>query len=162
MASTGADVPLTGLAEPLGSPRPWRVGAGLASVADRVEAFLAGRPFERGPWLAAAFAAGIGAWFVLPDVGRWLAWLAACAGLAVAGLAAFGREGRHPLTRVAVVATALMLAAGMATVWTKSALVGAEGLVEGRGAAGLGQRQLALGALQCGRDAVGREVRLDG
>jgi len=128
MASTGADVPLTGLAEPLGSPRPWRVGASLASAADRVEAFLASRPFERGPWLAVAFAGGIAAWFVLPGISDWLAWLALCAGLALAALAALRSEGRHPLLRAGIASLALMLAAGTTIVWSKSALVGAPAL----------------------------------
>ncbi|MCA1660791.1 MAG: ComEC/Rec2 family competence protein [Novosphingobium sp.] len=46
----------------------------------------------------------------------------------MAGLAAFRGDGAHPRARIAVVAMALMLAAGTATVWTKSALVGAPAL----------------------------------
>jgi len=94
-------------------------------MADRAEAFLAARPFERGPWLAVGFAAGIAAWIVLPDERRWIAALALCAGVAAAALAGMRGEGRHPHLRGAIVGMALMLAAGLVTVWSKSALVGA-------------------------------------
>ena len=126
MASTGADVAFaTALDGRPRWPRPWRVGAGLASAADAVEGFLAVRPFERGPWLAVAFAGGIAAWFVLPDAPRWLAWLAGCGGVALGAAAVLRGDGERPLLRNAVLAFALMLAAGLATVWAKSALVGA-------------------------------------
>jgi competence protein ComEC len=44
---------------------PWRKTARLSSVADAADAALARAGFDRGPWLAIAFAGGIAAWFVL-------------------------------------------------------------------------------------------------
>ena len=134
MASTAASAAITTPAPTPGGPgRPWRVGIGLSSVGGKVgarvgehiEAFLAARPFERGTWLAVAFAAGIAAWFVLPDPPRWLAVLAGCGALALGGLAGLRGEGRHPYVRGALVGAALMVAAGLVTVWTKSTLAGA-------------------------------------
>ena len=59
---------------PLGEPRGdaalqhphWRKRVSLSSTADAAEVFLAGAGFDRGPWLAVAFAAGIALWFALP------------------------------------------------------------------------------------------------
>ena len=96
-----------------------------AKVGGRIEAFLAARPFERGTWLAVAFAGGIAAWFVLPGISRWLAVLAGCGAIALGALAGLRGEGRHPYVRGALVGVALMVAAGLVTVWTKSTLAGA-------------------------------------
>ncbi|WP_230206911.1 hypothetical protein [Novosphingobium sp. Gsoil 351] len=122
MASTAASA-----ADPIpeGASRPWRVGLGLSSVPDAIEAFLAARPFERGTWLAVAFAGGIAAWFVLPDTARWLAVLAGCAAIELGALAGLRGDGRHPYLRAALIGVALMIAAGLITVWTKSTLAGA-------------------------------------
>lgn len=90
-----------------------------------IEAFLAARPFERGTWLAVAFAMGIAAWFVLPDPARWLAVLAGGGAIALAALAGFRSDGRHPYLRGAVIGAAVMVAAGLVTVWSKSILAGA-------------------------------------
>ena len=96
-----------------------------AEVFGRLEAFLAARPFERGIWLVVAFAGGIAAWFVLPDPARWLAVLAGCGAVVLGALAGLRGEGRHPYLRAALIGMALMVGAGMATVWTKSTLAGA-------------------------------------
>ena len=99
-----------------------------AKVGGRIEAFLEARPFERGTWLAVAFAAGIAAWFVLPDMPRWLAVLAGCGAVVLGALAGLRGEGRHPYLRGALIGVALMMAAGLVTVWTKSTLAGADPL----------------------------------
>ena len=126
MASTAAPADVSGpFPLPDGPPRPWRAGAGLSSLGGRIEAFLATRPFERGTWLAVAFAGGIAAWFVLPDQPRWLALLAGCGAIVLGTLAGLRGEGRHPYLRGALIGVALMVAAGMVTVWTKSTLAGA-------------------------------------
>jgi competence protein ComEC len=91
---------------------------------DAAERFLAGAGFDRAPWLAVSFAAGIAAWFALPNRWSWLALLAGCLSLVLGALAALRGDGRFPYLRQAIVAVALILAAGCATVWTKSALVG--------------------------------------
>lgn len=122
MASTAASAEIAGSADPW---RPWRVGVGLSSLSGLLEAFLAARPFERGIWLVVAFAGGIAAWFVLPDPARWLAVLAGCGAVVLGALAGLRGEGRHPYLRAALIGMALMVGAGMATVWTKSTLAGA-------------------------------------
>ncbi len=89
------------------------------------ERFLSMAGFERGPWLAVAFAGGIAAWFALGNRWQWLALLAACLGLGVASLAGFRRDGRFPYLRQALAGVTLLVAAGCLTVWSKSELVGA-------------------------------------
>ena len=114
-----------------GSP-PWRVAAGLSSLsrtlATRAEAFLEASPFERGQWLAVAFAGGIAAWFVLPGPWHWGAVLLGWGGSALVLLVMLGIAGEHPQLRRAGLAVLLLAAAGLLTVWAKSTLVGAEPL----------------------------------
>ena len=96
----------------------------LLQLPDAAERFLARAGFDRAPWLAVAFATGIGLWFALPDVPRWLALLAVCAAAAI-GVYAVPQAGtRWPYLRQAVAGLALAAALGCATVWAKSALVG--------------------------------------
>ncbi|MET0588880.1 MAG: ComEC/Rec2 family competence protein [Novosphingobium sp.] len=104
--------------------RPWRSRAGLSSVLDAAERFLASAGFDRAPWLAVAFAAGIATWFALPNRWSWLALLAGCMSVVLGTLAALRVDGRFPYLRQATMAVALTLAAGCAVVWLKSALVG--------------------------------------
>ena len=105
---------------------PWRSRVSLSSIADRAERFLAGAGFDRGPWMAVALAAGIGAWFVLPDAAGWVAAMAVGLLLAVGAMAAWkGREERTHLVG-ALVAVGLLFAFGTALIWARSAVVGAE------------------------------------
>ena len=105
---------------------PWRSRVSLSSIADRAERFLAGAGFDRGPWMAVALAAGIGAWFVLPDAAGWVAAMAVGLLLAVGAMAAWkGREERTHLVG-ALVAVGLLFAFGTALIWSRSAVVGAE------------------------------------
>lgn len=90
-----------------------------------VERFLVTAGFERGPWLAVAFAGGIAAWFALANRWQWLALLGTCLAIAIASLAGLRADGRFPYLRQALVATALLVAAGCIVVWVKSELVGA-------------------------------------
>lgn len=142
------NAPLVPMDSPLGegdppphaaSQRPWQRGPRLSSFADAAEAFLERAGHDRGPWLAVAFAAGIGAWFALPDMAAWLR-AAGMAGLAggVAWLHWRGR-GERTLLRLAAVVLALAFVLGMATIWARSATVGTApfarptiGMVEGR------------------------------
>ncbi|MET0179756.1 MAG: ComEC/Rec2 family competence protein, partial [Novosphingobium sp.] len=94
-------------------------------MADAVERFLDARPFERGQWLAVAFAAGIAAWFAFPGPSQWVALLLTCAGARLAVLATLPGDGEHPQLRRGSVALLLLVAAGLVAVWFKSALVGA-------------------------------------
>ncbi|HMP57487.1 MAG TPA: DUF4131 domain-containing protein, partial [Novosphingobium sp.] len=68
--------------------------------------------------------AGIFAWFSLPALANWLALLAGCLALALGVAAGLREDGRFPFLRQAGLALSLALAAGCATVWVKSALVG--------------------------------------
>jgi competence protein ComEC len=105
---------------------PWRNPARLSSVADAAEAFLGRAGFDRGPWLAVALAAGIAAWFALPGPGWWVATMAAGMVLALGALALWrGVEGRGNLV-IACVGVGLLLAAGTALIWARSAIAGAE------------------------------------
>ncbi|MCB2063971.1 MAG: ComEC/Rec2 family competence protein [Novosphingobium sp.] len=103
---------------------PWRRPSAMSSVLALCEQFLAQAGFERGPWLAVAFAAGIGAWFVLPGPWQWMGTIAAGLGAALAASATFDRDGGYPFLRQAFLLLPLAIVAGMGTVWAKSALVG--------------------------------------
>lgn len=119
--------------------RPWQRWRSLSSFADGAEAWLDRAGYDRGPWLAVGFAAGIGAWFVLPDAGAWLRAMGVAGGVAgAAWLHWRGRDGRAML-RMAAVLLAAVFVAGMATIWARSAMVGTApyenpfiGPVEGR------------------------------
>ena len=119
--------------------RPWQSDARLSSgpwgraalsrLADRSEAFLVTAGFDRAPWLAVVFAGGILTWFALPQLWQWFAAIAAAvlAALAAATVWPFGSaadEHRSHL-RQAVIACALVFAAGIAVIWARSAMVGA-------------------------------------
>lgn len=137
------------LAEP--RPRPWQTLRGLSSTGrgwrgwglDAAEDFLATAGFDRAPWLAVVFAGGILAWFALPTPVHWIAAMAGGAGAALAALTLWppgsaADETRANL-RAAVLACGLVFALGVAVVWARSAIVGAEPiarptvmLIEGR------------------------------
>ncbi len=103
---------------------PWPGRSVLSSAADRCERFLVDQGFGRAPWLTIAFAAGIGAWFSLANRAQWLAFAAGLLALAafVGGLT--HAQGRWPFLRQALIAVPLLSVAGLAVIWTKSALVG--------------------------------------
>ena len=92
------------------------------------EQFLADRAFDRAPWLAVGFGAGIAAWFVLPMAWQWPALIGVCLAVAVVGLVMLHRDGRWPYLAQAAAGLALACAAGCGTVWTKSALMGTAGI----------------------------------
>ncbi|MEN7537101.1 ComEC/Rec2 family competence protein [Aurantiacibacter flavus] len=104
----------------------WLSRVSLSSLGDGAEEFLADAGFDRGPWLAVAFAGGVAAWFVLPGPAAWIGAMAAGAMAALGALAAWrGREDRARLL-LAIVTVGLLIAAGVATGWARSALVGTE------------------------------------
>ncbi len=104
---------------------PWRKSARLSSVGDSLDALLARAGFDRGPWLAVAFAGGIAAWFVLSRPVEWV--LAASVSLLVVlGTVAMWRGNparQHAMT--ACVGTGLLVAAGIGVVWARSEMIGA-------------------------------------
>lgn len=105
--------------------RPWRTRNALSSGLARLQRFLADAGFDKGPWLAVAFFLGITSWFALDNRWQWLSLIAMCLAAAIAAIALLERDGRYPHVRQSVAALALMIAAGCATVWAKSELVGA-------------------------------------
>jgi competence protein ComEC len=105
---------------------PWRNRLDLSSGLEKVEQFLDRAAFDRAPWLVVAWAGGIAAWFALANSWQWLALAAGCLASALAALALLSPEGRYPFLRQALAIVPVMVAAGLALVWAKSALVGAE------------------------------------
>ncbi|WP_157088834.1 ComEC/Rec2 family competence protein [Novosphingobium capsulatum] len=86
-------------------------------------AWIEQRGTERGPWLSVAFAAGICAWVVLPGPWQWLALMAGMGGILLLVLPR-DRDGRFAHLRLAVLSLGLMVMAGCATIWIKSAFLG--------------------------------------
>lgn len=104
--------------------RPWQGRARLASGLARIEAFLGNAGFDRAPWLVAALAAGIAAWFVLPGPIAWLLLVGGAMALAGLALGLLRAEGNQPFTRQALAALAIAVAAGCLLAWSRSAVVG--------------------------------------
>lgn len=100
----------------------------MSSALGLAERFLAGAGFDRAPWLAVAYGCGIAAWFVIANRWQWIAFMGATIAVVIAVHAALREHGRHPFLRQATAALGLALAAGCATVWVKSALVGTPGI----------------------------------
>ncbi len=107
---------------------PWRKRARLSSIADAADSALARAGFDRGPWLAIAFAGGIAMWFGLDGPTEWVLAASLCV-LAAVGAVAFwrGEEGRAHLL-VAFVAVGILAAAGLGIAWSRSELVGTKPL----------------------------------
>lgn len=121
-----ADAPyaaVPGETNPQRRARHWDRLRRLSSVHCTIEQFLEQRSFERGPWLAVAFGAGISGWAVLPGPWHWGALLALCGAVAMGALVV-DREAGLDRLRQAGLAVAIMVAAGCITIWSKSALVG--------------------------------------
>ncbi|MBX7540611.1 ComEC/Rec2 family competence protein [Qipengyuania sphaerica] len=108
--------------------RPWRMRAAMSRFADAIEGFLARSGFDRGPWLVVAFAAGIGTWFVLASPWQWV--MAAAAGIlfSLGAIALWKVEDDRAHLRLAICAIGLAFAAGVAIIWARSEMVGAEPL----------------------------------
>ena len=108
--------------------RPWRMRAAMSRFAASIDGFLAKAGFDRGPWVVVGFAAGIGSWFMLAQPWQWIG--AACLALisAVAAHAVWkDDEGRAHL-RLALSVLGLAFAAGLAVIWARSEIVGAQPL----------------------------------
>ena len=124
------------------TPRPWQTAKALSSTAgstarrvvgggalDAAECFLGDAGFDRAPWLAVIFAAGIITWFVLPGPWQWCAAMAGGGAMAVAALlvlrpGSIADDTRANL-RLAFVTCGLIFAFGVAAVWTRSAMISA-------------------------------------
>ncbi|OBV12535.1 putative membrane metal-binding protein [Erythrobacter dokdonensis DSW-74] len=120
------------------SARPWQSGGRLSSTgggwtaraAEMAERFLAGAGFDRAPWLAVLFMAGILAWFAFPGPWYWVAAIAAGIGMAGAAMLLWPSGtaicDRRLHLRNAMIAGGLVFAAGLAVIWVRSGIVGAE------------------------------------
>ena len=104
---------------------PWRRRNRLSSGLEAMECFLGTAGFDRAPWLAVGFAAGIATWFALANAQEWLALVALCLGLGLLAAAAMRPDGRLPFLRVALMVLPGVVALGCLTVWAKSEIVGA-------------------------------------
>jgi competence protein ComEC len=120
-------IPLDGEADYVAvQQQSWRKVGQLSSLPDRAEAWLERAGFDRAPWLAIGLASGIAAWFGLPEPIWWLTTTAGSILVAMAALARGRDADSHVHLRRAVVAMTLLFAIGLALVWTRSALIGAE------------------------------------
>ena len=106
--------------------RTWRKAARLSSLADRVEVFVARAGFDRAPWLTVAFAGGIAAWFALTNPWQWSALIGAALLAAIAAAAIWRGDDARSALRLAAISLAMVFAFGIAAVWVRSGLVGAE------------------------------------
>ncbi|WFL77126.1 ComEC/Rec2 family competence protein [Altererythrobacter arenosus] len=98
----------------------------MSSVAKHFERFLALAGFDRGPWIAVAFGLGIVAWFLLSEPWQWSAGIGAGVICAIFG-ATLGRpDGHLQLLPRAMIVVGLVFSLGMATIWARSWMVGAE------------------------------------
>src|SRR6187549_1425180 len=104
---------------------PWRKSARLSSVADAGEDLLARAGFDRGPWLAVAFAGGIAAWFVLARPVEWVLAASVCLMAALGAVALWRGNPARQHVMTACVGLGLLVAAGIGVVWARSALIGA-------------------------------------
>lgn len=106
--------------------RTWRKAARLSSLADRAEAFVARAGFDRAPWLTVAFAGGIAVWFALASPWQWSAAIGAALLTAIAAAAIWREDDARSALRLAAISLAVVFAFGLAAVWVRSGLVGAE------------------------------------
>lgn len=104
-------------------PRHWANCRHLSSALAHANAWLEQRGTERGPWLCVAYAAGICGWFALTGAWQWAA-LGAIAAAILLLVLPRDCDGRVAHLRLAVLAMSLMVMAGLATIWMKSALMG--------------------------------------
>ncbi|MEL6877988.1 MAG: ComEC/Rec2 family competence protein [Pseudomonadota bacterium] len=110
--------------------RTWRKAPVLSSIGPRIaailEQFLAGAGFDRAPWIAVLFAGGILSWFALNAPWQWASAIAGGLLLAIAAGAIWRGMDERVLLRQAAITVGLVFAAGIATVWFRSELIGAE------------------------------------
>ncbi|MCW3837763.1 ComEC/Rec2 family competence protein [Sphingomonas canadensis] len=106
MASSAGHAPSTGIVS---------LQIAAARLRDRLELWLETEREQLVLWLPVMLGAGIAAWFALPGAAHWIAFLAACGGLALVALAlSGGRLGR------AIGVAAIAMAIGCALVWWRA------------------------------------------
>ncbi|MCR2833754.1 ComEC/Rec2 family competence protein [Parerythrobacter lacustris] len=108
--------------------RTWRSAVRLSSVAARMERFLGGSGFDRGPWLTVAFAGGIALWFWLGNPWQWGVAIAISVLVALGASASARPFNAFPELRKAAAALGLLVSFGICVIWLRSELVGAEAI----------------------------------
>lgn len=88
---------------------------------ERLEHWLEAEREQLVLWLPVMLGVGVAAWFVLPDAGRWIGFIAGAGALALAGIAA---AGRSRAARVVVIG-ALAAGIGCALIWWRAESVAA-------------------------------------
>jgi competence protein ComEC len=96
------------------------------TVGDRAERFLDEAGFDRAPWLAALFAGGILAWFALRTPWQWAGAIGLALFVSLFAIAVWRDRSDRDQLRRAAIACSLVFAAGMAVIWARSEMVGAE------------------------------------
>ncbi len=114
------------------APRLWQRGGGLSSfgrsLGDAAEHFLGNAGFDRAPWLAVVFAAGILAWFALKTPWQWVGVIGFGLLHALFALTAWRDNPNRDQLRHAVIACSLVFVAGVSVIWLRSEVVGAQAL----------------------------------
>ncbi len=112
--------------------RLWQRGGGLSSIASAIgsggEGFLSHAGFDRAPWLAVVFASGILTWFALKTPWQWAAAIGVALLIALFALALWRDVTERDQLRRAVIACSLIFAMGIAVIWVRSEMVGAEAI----------------------------------
>jgi len=110
--------------------RLWQRGGGLSSVPGALglgtERFLSNAGFDRAPWLAVVFASGILTWFALKTPWQWAGAIGVALLIALFALAMWRDVVERDQLRRAVIACSLVFAMGVAVIWVRSEMVGAE------------------------------------
>ena len=106
--------------------RPWRMRAAMSRFASAVDGFLAQSGFDRGPWLTVVFAAGIGTWFTLQQPWQWIGAALVALLICLASQALWKGDDQRAHLRLAASVLGLVFAAGIAVIWARSEIVGAE------------------------------------
>ncbi len=106
----------------------WRRRLRLSSIGDTAERILGRSGFDKGPWLVVALAAGIAAWFMFDNPWQWAAVIGTCCLLSLAAAQVWQDKDGRVVLRNGVIAVAVMVALGVATIWTRSEFVGAEAI----------------------------------
>ncbi|MEO1488585.1 MAG: ComEC/Rec2 family competence protein, partial [Pseudomonadota bacterium] len=129
--ASGSPAAAPGLPAPIRARRGlWQSGRGLSSVAHKAfgkaESFLADAGFDRAPWLAVMFACGIFTWFTLKSPWQWMGAIGAACLIALAALALWRGDPEREHLRRALAACMIVFAAGIAVIWLRSEMVGAQ------------------------------------
>lgn len=98
----------------------------MSSLAGSIERFLGNAGFDKGPWGTVALAAGIAAWFALDTEWQWTAAIGAALLAATAALALLREKDGWVHIRLAIAIACTIFAFGIALVWARSEIAGAQ------------------------------------